>query len=297
MRRSFWAAAAAAALVATGLLLWRFTASPPAVEEPPVQLTDFTDSVVMPSLSHDGRMLTFIRGVDFGRTAPTQGRVYVKLLPAGEPVELTTGEGGGYPTFSPDDARIVFTKVSKGSWDSWEVPVLGGPPQPFLPNASGLLWLDARNLVYSSIKAGLHMGIVAWDPSRSELREIYFPQNVGGMAHRNAPSPDGRSLLVIEMLRAVWQPCRLVPLDRFLAGPAGRTVERAVHERGVVTGRPLDVPSHRMPAAPSICGASAIPSASPNRSCSVRRNRKAPRSRLTAGISSRAWALSARRSG
>ena len=213
MRRSFWAAAAAAALVATGLLLWRFTASPPAVEEPPVQLTDFTDSVVMPSLSHDGRMLTFIRGVDFGRTAPTQGRVYVKLLPAGEPVELTTGEGGGYPTFSPDDARIVFTKVSKGSWDSWEVPVLGGPPQPFLPNASGLLWLDARNLVYSSIKAGLHMGIVASDPSRSELVKIYFPQNVGGMAHRNAPSPDGRSLLVIEMLRAVWQPCRLVPLD------------------------------------------------------------------------------------
>jgi eukaryotic-like serine/threonine-protein kinase len=50
------------------------------------QLTFFTDSAVYPALSPDGRMLTFIRGRDafFG-----QGQVYVKLLPGGEPVELT----------------------------------------------------------------------------------------------------------------------------------------------------------------------------------------------------------------
>jgi len=43
---------------------------PPMKSEPPVQLTNFNDSVVAPSLSHDGRMLTFVRGPDFGRTAP-----------------------------------------------------------------------------------------------------------------------------------------------------------------------------------------------------------------------------------
>jgi Tol biopolymer transport system component len=215
-RRSMWQKAAVAVLLVLGavvLLVRRQTPSSSAASEQPVQLTDFPDSVVMPSLSHDGRMLTFIRGVDFGRTAPTQGRVYVKFLPAGEPVELTAGEGGGYPTFSPDDSSIVFTKVVNGSWDSWEVPVLGGAPQPFLPNASGLAWLSDRRLVYASIRSGMHMGIVASTPSRHEARDIYFPANVGGMAHRTSPSPDNRSLLVVEMVRAVWQPCRLVPLD------------------------------------------------------------------------------------
>ena len=38
-----------------------------------------------PALSPDGRMLTFIRGPDFH----TPGQVYVKLLPSGEPVQLT----------------------------------------------------------------------------------------------------------------------------------------------------------------------------------------------------------------
>jgi eukaryotic-like serine/threonine-protein kinase len=219
------AATVVAALVAVGAWSVYRLASSPGRDEPPLQLTDFTDSVVMPSLSHDGRMLTFVRGVDFGRTAPTSGRIYVKMLPEGEPVELTSGEGGGgYPTFSPDDSRIVYTRVIKGSWDSWEVPVLGGTPQLFLPNASGLTWLNDKRLLYSSIKSGMHMGIVASAPSRSDARDIYFPDNLGGMAHRTSPSPDDRALLVVEMIRAVWQPCRLVPADGSSPGrPVGPT--------------------------------------------------------------------------
>jgi hypothetical protein len=68
-------------------------------------------------------------------------------------------------------------------------------------------------MVYSEIKSGMHMGIVVSTPSRTDAREIYFPANEGGMAHRTVPSPDNRSLLVIEMLRGVWQPCRLLPAD------------------------------------------------------------------------------------
>src|SRR5208283_457148 len=50
------------------------------------QLTFFTDAAVYPELSPDGRILTFIRG---NGTFLTPGDVYVKMLPSGEPVQLT----------------------------------------------------------------------------------------------------------------------------------------------------------------------------------------------------------------
>ena len=50
------------------------------------QITNFTDSAVAPSLSPDGRMVTFKRGED---SFLSRGQIYVKLLPNGESVRLT----------------------------------------------------------------------------------------------------------------------------------------------------------------------------------------------------------------
>src|SRR5207245_62018 len=50
------------------------------------QITNFTDSVVSPALSPDGRMLAFIRS---GNWWLTSGQIWVKLLPNGEPVQAT----------------------------------------------------------------------------------------------------------------------------------------------------------------------------------------------------------------
>jgi eukaryotic-like serine/threonine-protein kinase len=178
------------------------------------QLTNFADSVVAPALSPDGRMLAFIRGED---TFVGPGEIYVKLLPDGEPVQLThDGRNKMGPlVFSPDGSRISY---SVGVNDAWTVPVLGGEPSHLLANAGGLSWISAgagqRQIMFSAMSGqGIHMGVYTSTESRAEERTVYMPKDVNGMAHRSFLSPDGRSVLTVEMDIGGWLPCRLVPFD------------------------------------------------------------------------------------
>jgi dipeptidyl aminopeptidase/acylaminoacyl peptidase len=131
-----------------------------------VQLTDFSDAVIDPSLSPDGRMVTFIRS---DSAFPWRGDVYVKLLSGGDAVRLTRDVGTRYaPVFTPDGSRIAFTQVTRTdlarTWDTWTVPIGGGEPTRMLPNAAGLVWIDDQHVLFSEIKGtGLHMGIVTGD--------------------------------------------------------------------------------------------------------------------------------------
>ena len=207
---------------ASAIFVFRETSSPPAPAELPVQLTDFNDSALAPALSPDGRMLTFIRGGNFGDSA-SRGQVYVKLLPTGQPAQLTRDElNKEQPVFSPDGSRITYSAITQGfRWDSWHVPVLGGAPQLFLPNASGLTWIDEQRMLYSEVMSGVHMGIVTSTEARLNHRGIYMPPLEGGMAHRSALSPDRESVLIVEMDGGGWLPCRLMPFD---ASSTGRPV-------------------------------------------------------------------------
>ena len=109
-----------------------------------IPLTNFTDSAVTPALSPDGRMLAFIRG-DSTFTGP--GEVYVKLLPDGDPVQLTHdgGDKDGAGQFLPDGSRIAYTR---GVWETWSVPVLGGEPTRLLAGAEGLTWTPVKTKPY-----------------------------------------------------------------------------------------------------------------------------------------------------
>ena len=199
-------------LLIGGIAFYHFSRS----QKPPAstnweQLTFFTDSVVYPALSNDGRMLAFIRGDNpfFGN-----GEIYVKLLPGGEPVQLTHDSRPKLsPTFSPDGSRVAYGTVPP--WDSWEVPVLGGEPRMTLPNASSLSWLDnGNNLLFSELAEGLHMLIVTTDRGRGQRRVVYAPPSERGMAHHSYLSPDGHSVLVVEMdARGVFLPCHVVPFQ------------------------------------------------------------------------------------
>ena len=219
-RRALWTAAfATLAVLAAGAAAWvirgRQTAARGPVEWQ--QLTDFTDSATQPALSPDGRFLTFVRGPG---TFFTQGQIYVKLLPDGEPVQLTHDDRLKMsPIFTPDGSRIAYTVAFP--WDTWIVPVLGGEPRLMLANASGLRWIAPDRLLFSEIKSGAHMALVTSRESRAEERDVYVPPHERGMAHRSALSPDGKSVLLVEMDNGGFLPCRLA---RFDGSSSGRRV-------------------------------------------------------------------------
>jgi Tol biopolymer transport system component len=196
-----------AALGASAWWMWRSRPATVPSSAHWVPLTDFADSAVSPALSPDGRMLAFIRGADPFVTA---GDVYVKMLPNGEPVQLThDGLPKMEPDFSPDGSRIAYTVP----WDTWVVPVLGGESQRMMPNASALTWVGEHNLLFSEIRSGIHMGVVTASDSRAGERDVYLPPHERGMAHRSHLSPDSRWVLIVEMDNGGWLPCRVVPFD------------------------------------------------------------------------------------
>ncbi len=225
------AALAAAVLIVAAVVLFRAKKVSVPAQAQWAQLTNFTDSATSPALSPDGRMLAFIRGPG---TFFTPGQVYVKLLPDGEPVQLThDNELKMSPVFSPDGSRIAYTVVNRRpfTWDTWEVPVLGGEPRSMMPNASGLVWIDGRRLLFSEIKRGIHMALVTAAESRADERDVYEPPHEHAMAHRSYLSPDGKGVLLAEMDYVGWLPCRLVPFDGSSTGrqvgPPGKCTNAA----------------------------------------------------------------------
>ena len=226
VRARRWLAPVAALLilVAAGVLFMSRSRQPAEpVRRDYTQLTNFADSAHSPSLSPDGRMLTFVRGESTFSSGP--GQIYVKLLPDGEAVQLTKDSlPKAGPKFSLDGARIGYSTPdgSGARLDTWIVPVLGGQPRLFLTNASGLTWIqNERNMVAASPSfvlfseftgQGFQMSIVSSTESRTGQRTVYMPPE-SGMAHRSYLSPDRKQVLLTEMNFNSWLPCRLMPFD------------------------------------------------------------------------------------
>jgi eukaryotic-like serine/threonine-protein kinase len=221
-RRAPRSALAAGLLVALaggtiGFVAMRHSRSVPADRAGWIQLTNF-DAATQPALSPDGRTLAFIRG---SGTFTTDGQIYVKRLPDGDAVPLTHDSFSKMgPVFSPDGARIAYTASTEDDhWGSWIVAMGGGEPRPWLRNASGTTWVGREDVMFSRLDHQGYMSVVTSTESGADSRAVYLPEL--GMAHRSYRSPDGRSVLVVEMKASGWRPCRLVAFD---GGSAGRAV-------------------------------------------------------------------------
>jgi eukaryotic-like serine/threonine-protein kinase len=225
-RYAYLAGAAIFALllaIAAGLLILRSYSPPLSAGRDWQQLTFFTDSVVYPALSPDGRMLAYIRGNDPFIGA---GQIYVQFLPDGQPVQLTHDSTQKLsPEFSPDGSLIAYSIVEP--WDTWTVPVLGGEPHILLPNCSSLTWIEGgKRLLFSEMTEGLHMKVVTTDQARGNDRDVYSPRGDRSMAHHSYLSPDGKSVLIVQMDgRGAFLPCSIVPFrggESREVGPPGR---------------------------------------------------------------------------
>ena len=219
-------------------------------------------------------MVTFIRG---NSTFYGPGQVYVKILPDGESVQLTHDSLEKMSAaFSPDGARIAYTvQIEQDfSWDTWAVSVFGGEPQLWLKNASGLVWTAPGRLLFSEIKTGLHMGIVAAEESRMGARNVYLPTDTMSMAHRSYLSPDGKWVLLVEMDQDhLWLPCRVTPADG--SSQVTPWVRRAVAPPA--PGRPTASGSISLPLRPeaTTSGGNVFPAVCRSRSHRGRPRRKA----------------------
>jgi serine/threonine protein kinase len=214
-RRPIQVALAAVLIIGVTFGTWLWSHAPTKPIAGPAQyeqITYFAASATSPSLSPDGRMMTFIQGTQWFEGL---GQVYVKALPDGEPVQLTHDRLEKMsPTFSPDGSRIVYTVARPpGLWDAWTVPVIGGEPRLWLKNTATPSWLPDKRIMFSEITSGLHMRVVTSTESRDDIRPVYTPRHEQGMAHWSHLSPDGAHVLIVEMEESVWRPCRVVPFD------------------------------------------------------------------------------------
>jgi Tol biopolymer transport system component len=206
-------AAAACLAMVVGIGAWVRQPPPRPDPAPWLPVTRLSDAVSQPSLSADGRLVTFIRG---GDTFYGPGQVYLKVLPDGEPVQLTDDTLKKMsPVFSPDGSRVAYTTVNRlFEWDTWIVAAAGGLPQEWLRNASGLSWVSPQQVLFSEIRTSPHMGIVTADEKGLGRREVYLPPHAHEMAHRSYVSPDRHWVLLVAMDKDhAWAPCRIVPMD------------------------------------------------------------------------------------
>ena len=125
-------------------------------------------------------MLTFVRSEE---TFWGFGEVYVKLLPDGEPVQLTHDGARkvGPAFFSPDGSRVTYSVSDGSTWDTWTAPVLGGKPSRLLAAAQGLTWIPSsegppRILFSEFITPIPHMRVLTASESRSDPRTNMCPR-------------------------------------------------------------------------------------------------------------------------
>lgn len=165
----------------------------PAAETPlyrTVPLTSYTGIEYQPALSADGKQLAFAwRG-----EPPDRLGIYVKLVNGGAPPLRISpaGKAGGYPTWSPDGARVAYVRPDSGETDILVAPALGGPERRvarYHGSQSAISWspdgkwiaasvpdaTGSRSLQLASIEAGEFQSITHAPAGMQDISPRFSP--------------------------------------------------------------------------------------------------------------------------
>jgi Tol biopolymer transport system component/DNA-binding winged helix-turn-helix (wHTH) protein len=109
-----------------GWAVWRVAFRPLSTLSPPprvVPFTSFSGNECCPSFSPDGNQIAFA----WNREKGDNDDIYVKLIDAGSPLQLTTNPARDTtPAWSPDGRHIAFIRSAKDEKSLYLIPALGG---------------------------------------------------------------------------------------------------------------------------------------------------------------------------
>ncbi|MEP0547149.1 MAG: winged helix-turn-helix domain-containing protein [Rhodothermales bacterium] len=221
-------ALALAALVA--ISVWGGSDFP--VEPATRPLTSAPGLETAPALSPDGSRVLYVHAEPGER-----GRLFVRVLGDGAPLQLTDGDGGdASPAWAPDGRSVAFVRCGDAGCGLFTVPALGGEPRrltdvpafpwglAFAPDGQALAFVTRDTsaspvrLALFDLATGAHRPLTDPPPtSAGDLDPVFAPDG-GALLFRRRTSGGGEDLYRLALPDGT--PERLTHDDRGLAGTA-----------------------------------------------------------------------------
>jgi len=184
------------------------------------RITDFPGAELQAEISPDGRFIAFLSDrdgpFDIFLTQPGTGR-FTNLTQGkyGQVLEPTRSTG-----FSGDGTQIWLrgaTSEERGAAPVRLMPILGGPPRPFVPAVSVNWSPDGTKIVYHRSDGD---PIYVADSNGANEKQIFRDPNPGGHCHYPIWSPDGKWIYFVRGNPTTAE------MDLWRIGPSGGTPQR-----------------------------------------------------------------------
>ncbi len=193
--------------------------------------------IVDPALSPDGSMIAFVGEDDAG-----QRDLYLSQVAGGGRIQLTNDPAPeGWPRFSPDGQRIVFTRREAGVPSLYLIDTLGGIATRVLESASEASWSpDGTRLAFVYRPEGEQASALATALiDGSNIRVLYTAEPAYPFVRNTAWSADGLQIAFGRSAGGSASEIWIVPAD---GGMPTRLSEQPI---GVFNAEPVFTPDGR----------------------------------------------------